>query len=245
MSDFCFNGTWGADLGLTFNTLPQGGRGAQRYTSATVPGRDSMIYRVENAYEDYNDQIVVNCMGNSPRIVFNWLRGSGWATISDNPTRRRWVRFADEASIERWRVGYEINDIVSMPMVCEAFSYNIADPVVTLTNGQTFRGEGDWYARPLLHVAGSGDIIVVVNDTTFQITAESSQTVHIDADAKLAYVVVNGENQSAALNGVTVTLMSEDPDTRWGRLNYKGENTISWEGSNVQSVSLHPRWRWF
>ena len=246
MSDFTFNGVSASSLGLTINKMPQGGRGAQRFTSASIPGRDSVLYREETAFEDYKDSILINCMGQNPRIVANWLKGAGWASSTDNVGKRRFVRFYDEESIERWRPYNSVEDIVTAQMICEPFQYDASDPLVTLSSGQTVTGQGDWYARPLINVAGRGEVTLMVNDSTMLIDLGSNnKNLHIDADAKTAYTIVNGELQSAALSGITVTLMSDEADTRWGRLNYSGTNLISWTGTNVSSVSMHPRWRWF
>lgn len=246
MSDFTFNGVSASDLGLTINRMPQGGRGAQRYTTASVPGRDSLLYRTETAFEDYSDEIVINCNNHAPRVVTSWLKGSGWSATTDSTGKRRWVRFFGEASVERWRPYNTSEDIVTVPMICEPFQFDASDPATALTNGQTLTGQGDWYARPLIAISGRNDVTLMLNATTYLISLGSAnKTLYIDTDAKTAYTLVEGVPQSAALAGVTITLLADEPDTRWGRLNYDSSNAISWTGSNVSGVSIRPRWRWF
>ena len=240
-----YNGRSSEELGLIIESFPAAQRGARRYTSQTFYGRDGSIYIDEAAYDDYEAKVVINCFGSAePRDVYAWLNGSGWMTTSDAPDRKRWVRWYEAQSAKRWRTD-GVYDSVTMSGIFEPFQYNLSEAPIAVSSGESIPGRGDWYACPLITLTGRGDVLLRIGDAQILYEIGSTvKTVYLDTDARIAYTqAADGTKTSAALSGIDITLTSDDPAIRWGRLEYNAPTPISWTGS--ASVQILPRWRWF
>ena len=100
---------------------------------------------------------------------------------------------------------------------------------MTISNGSAVVGNpGSVYSEPIIHVYGSGDITLIVNDT---------------------FIELEGIEDSVVLNSVIQeayqgeTLLNEKMEGDFPVLK-PGNNLISWSG-DVSRVVIAPNWRFF
>lgn len=103
------------------------------------------------------------------------------------------------------------------------------EPIRVTESGFLLPGRGTAQAKPLIEIAGTGDITVMIDHSTVMVN-DLGGTIALDCEAKIAY---SGEilmtEQTIVVDGVWPTLSP-------------GTTEISWVGA-VSSVVITPRWR--
>lgn len=124
--------------------------------------------------------------------------------------------------------------IASINLKCRPYKYlngypAVVHPTTNITLESPTRTHG---GAPLIIVEGSGALTVTVNGKQF-VLEDIPTNIYIDSESKMCYSVVG--NQVISRNYFVKT--REYPEFR------RGNNTITFTGTNVQTVTIQPRWR--
>ena len=119
--------------------------------------------------------------------------------------------------------------IFSLPIWVKPHAYKVdVEDVEVTVSGTSVPNPCTAESEPIITVAGSGDITLVVGEHVVELDAVD-QTITLDCDARVAH-------KGGVLAGSKVSL------SEWPVL-VPGENLISWTGI-VYKVTISPRWRW-
>ena len=196
-----------------------------------IPGRPGTLTTLEG--EDVFDEMTLTatCFIRDPALIpsiAGWLNGGGKVTFANRPGGFYHARIANQIPFEKILRGnphcsFAVNFRCSPP-----FWYASNPSEVTITTGSTVVvNSGSVYSEPIIHVYGSGDITLIVND---------------------AFIELEGVEDSIVLNSVIQeayqgeTLLNEKMEGDFPLLK-PGNNLISWSG-DVSRVVIIPNWRY-
>lgn len=225
---FIWDNTSSLTMGLWLSQYPDFVRPLERVNRITIPGRAGVLTLSEGV--QIYDPIQLTARVQTPRTanaeaLQEWLSGSGLVIFGNQPTR------AYKAQITEEVVFSKISNSLMEGLIhfeCEPFKRKYpAEADIVLTSSDTVTNPGNVEAYPVITIAGSGDITLVVNSEEFSIT-DVDTSVTLDCSARLAQT--DGENVLQNTEGEFPVLLT-------------GDNTVSWTGS-VTSVTITPNWRW-
>ena len=228
-----FAGRRSDDMGVRVAALPDVPVAAARGTAVAVPGRDGSLWLPEEAFDDIALKVPLELLpGADAGAISAWLTGEGELITSDAPARCFRARVT--RGFEWKRGAYASGRLrAEVEFTCQPFRYEPGNPAMArMAAPCTFEGRGNWSARPVITVYGTGDIDLMVNGASVLLDGVED-SITLDCEAMMAFR--DGVNRSPK-----VTLMSEGDE--WPRLN-PGTNAVNWSGA-VEGVEIRPNWRW-
>lgn len=243
MHDITFNGVHSKDLGIRIERSPAIIRPRRKFDVISVPGRNGDVVLMQDAWENYIQAYDIFfgdgtdlSAETAANAVSNWLHSANdYARLIDTFEQNiyRMAYYVDETDIENALTQYG-RTTIRFNCRPERFSMTGASGV---TNGQTVTNNYQYASRPTITIAGSGTW-----SGTFTIT-NGSHVYEVGLDSIQTRVILNCEEQNA-YNGTTnlnskVTINSGGEFPRL----LPGANVVTWSlSSNIQSVTIDPRW---
>ena len=230
---FSLDGIKCDDVGLRLLEMPKRRKAKMRGDFLTASGRDGDVWKSDDAYEAYDISIKCESADNyDENNVRAWLDGKRELVFSDEPglvydtTIREYVDFASK---------YQRFDTKLVTFVAHVQPFRrilpAADPI-TLTASGFINNPGTAYSLPKITVRGNGDFSLTINTQTMFFN-------DVDDGIVLDSELVDAFNLEESL------LCNSNVSGEFFRLQ-PGMNLISWvpeDGSNVESVTIEPRWR--
>lgn len=190
---FTFAGETSADFGVIVSQAPTFERPTRKGQAFEVPGRNGVILQQQDAWADvtrvYNICLAVDYAEDLPDEVNEfaaWLNSvKGYQRLEDNfePDIFRLAYYSGGGDITNNFMQYG-EAAISFSCRPERF-YKSGDIDREITNGDTVNNPTRFYAKPLLHIEGSGVVSVKIGADT--IVAEITDYINIDCDRMNAY----------------------------------------------------------
>lgn len=231
-----FNGISSENVGpegLIIEKLPDEMKPARNFEEVKILGRDGSAIDDLGTYASYSTSMQINCNGARLTDIYAWLDGEGWLTTSDDPEFMRYIGIYDQFKDQRFRAE-ACYDSITIPIKVQPFKFKAVQEPVQLTAADVFPGQGNRKAKPILEITGTGDITLMVNESSVLID-DLNGTIILDCDTETPYSEMNGVK---TFQGRKVTVI----DNVWPELD-TDSNSISWSG-NISQVVVHPWWRW-
>ena len=224
--------------GLIISELPPISKPNMRVVETMIDGVDGSIIE-EVGYEPYDRPIII---GLTPKAdideVIEYFTGSGEVVFSnekDKYYKANIIGQIDYTRFVRYRtatVTFRVQPFKYEYLEKQAIlpSGEMAGEEIRLTDKMFVENMGNYTAKPVIEIAGSGTITIAVNgNTLFRYTfPEGEDTVVIDSQKQDAYLGSVLKNRN---------MMGEFPVFNVGR------NTITWEG-NVTNIRISSKSRW-
>ncbi len=227
---FIWNGVDCRTKGIHVSELPPITIPLERSKQTNVPGRPGSLTQMEGD-DVYDDMILTaTCFIADPAqipAIAAWLKGKGTVTFANRTGGHYNARIANQIPFEKVLRGNP-HCSFAVNFRCYPFWYqeNVSDVTIT-TSGSTITNPGSVYSDPLITLAGSGDITLMVGTTIVELTDITTGIV-LDCSLKEAYL--------------GTTLMNDHMSGDFPILK-PGLNGISWSG-NVTNIVISPRWRY-
>ena len=207
-------------------TIPQ-----ERSKQTSIPGRPGSLTTLEG--DDVFDDLTLTatCYIRDPALIPSiaaWLKSGGTVTFANRPGGFYHARISNQVPFEKILRGnphcsFAVNFRCSPP-----FWYVSNPDEVTITNSSSvLPNPGSVYAEPIIHVYGSGDATLIINDS---------------------FVELEGIEDGIILNSVIQeayqgeTLLNEHMEGEFPVLK-PGNNLVSWSG-DITRVVIEPNWRY-
>ena len=207
-------------------TIPQ-----ERSTQTTIPGRAGSLTTLEGSdvYDDLT--LTATCFIRDPAFIPSiaaWLKGGGTVTFANRPGGYYHARISNQIPFEKILRGnphcsFAVNFRCSPPFW---YVRNPAEVAIT-TSSYVLVNPGSIYAEPIIHVYGSGDATLIINDSFVELEGIEDG------------IVLNSEIQEAYLGE---KLLNEKMEGEFPMLK-PGNNLISWTGAITRLV-IEPNWRY-
>lgn len=230
---FRFKGIDSRDMGIWIKQMPVRYMPGRNITRKHVGGMDGSYAFGDGTYNDVRVSLECDLRDETlMTAVAAWLTGNGELVFSDEPN------LAYDASIEKEYSRASITARMTgqrftVTWTCQPFRRIIpaASPIV-LTSTGTINNPGTIYSLPKITVKGNGDFSLSINRQTMFMSNVSGGVV---LDSQLVDALDLAE-------AITVN------DLVYGEFfrMQPGANMVSWaaeSGSNVESVTIEPRWR--
>ena len=228
---FEWNGTRCTEYGIIVTEQPSVTIPQERSAQTKIPGRPGSLTTLEG--NDVYDELTLTatCFIRDPALIpsiAGWLKGGGTVTFANRPGGFYHARISNQIPFEKILRGnphcsFAVNFRCSPPF------WYVNDPEeVTITNSSAVVvNPGSVYSEPIIHVYGSGDATLIVNDS---------------------FVELEGIEDGIVLNSVIQeayqgeTLLNEKMEGDFPVLK-PGNNLISWSG-DVTRLVIAPNWRY-
>ena len=166
---FEWNGEKSTAYGVFVSEQPPITIPKERSKQTTIPGRPGSLTTLEgdDVYDDLT--LTATCFIRDPALIpsiAGWLKGGGTVTFANRPGGFYQARISNQIPFEKILRGnphrsFAVNFRCSPP-----FWYMSNPAEVTISNGSAVVvNPGSVYAEPIIHVYGSGDATLVVNDS--------------------------------------------------------------------------------
>lgn len=234
MSDlsFVWRGQSTDDLGVCVKRLPPITTPQRRDEEHVVPGRSGSLHTQDGAWNEmlmpvecylpYEQDTTVAEL----RDIRAWLTGYDWVTFSNNASRKFRARIINTIQFSDWVVGFE-DKLFTVVFNCDPHAYYIDAPEVVLTaSGGFLTNPGTSDSKPVITIAGSGDITLMVGLQIVELTGVDGS---ITIDSALGETYKGSVSENNKMAGDYPLLLP-------------GANAISWTGT-VSSVTIAPNWR--
>ena len=207
-------------------TIPQ-----ERSTQTKIPGRPGRLTTLEDddVYDDLT--LTATCFIRDPALIpaiAGWLKGGGTVTFANRPGGFYHARIANQIPFEKILRGHPHCSFAVNFRCSPPFWYmSNPDEVTITTSSVVVVNPGSVYSEPIIHIYGSGDITLIVND---------------------AFIELEGIENGIVLNSVIQeayqgeTLLNEKMEGDFPVLK-PGNNLISWSG-DVSRLVIAPNWRY-
>lgn len=212
--------------GLVICELPPITKPQMRVAETVVDGVDGSIIE-ELGYASYDKALTIGLTqkANIDEVV-KFFSGTGEVVFSNEPDKfykATIINQIDYARLVRFRTA-------TITFRVQPFKYAYDEPITTLTASGSIYNDGNYIARPIIEINGTGTIELTVNDNTiFSYTfPDEDNLVIIDSQKQDAYIGTVLKNRN---------MVGEFPTFEIG------ENTISWEG-DITSLSVSQKSRW-
>lgn len=212
--------------GLVICELPPITKPQMRVAETVVDGVDGSIIE-ELGYATYDKALSIGITqkANIDQII-KFFSGTGEVVFSNEPDkfyRATIINQIDYARLVRFRTA-------TITFRVQPFKYEYDEQTVTLTESGSIFNDGNYIAKPIIEIKGTGTIELTVNgDTVFSYTfPDGDDAVVIDSQKQDAYVGTILKNRN---------MVGEFPAFEIGA------NAISWEG-NITSLSVSYKSRW-
>ena len=228
---FEWNGTRCTEYGVYVMEQPALTVPSERATTTTIPGGPGSLTTLEG--DDVYDDLVLtaNCLVRDPAqipTIAAWLKGGGTVSFANRPGGFYYARISNQIPFEKILRGnphrsFAVNFRCSPP-----FWYVEHPAEVTMTNSSAvLENPGSVYSEPIIHVYGTGDVTLIVNDCFVELEAIEDSII-LNSVIKEAY---KGE-----------TLLNDHMEGDFPVLK-PGTNLISWSGDATRIV-IEPNWRY-
>lgn len=216
--------------GLLISELPPITKPKMRTKEIVVEGVDGSIIE-ELGYESYDKTISIGLkIGADVDEVIEYFTGSGEIIFSNEPNkyyRANIIKAIDYARLLKYRVA-------KVTFRVQPFKYDIADTEIfsnTNSNKMSVTNLGNYTAKPLITIRGSGIVELSVNDNSYVCVytfPENENAVILDSEKQDAYL--DNQLKNSKMSGDFPVLK-------------KGDNEITWVG-NVERISVKRYSRW-
>lgn len=219
-----------AEYGVIVTRLPDIPAAEENGEWVAIPGADGERFVSDGALQSVTMTVPLWIPPTADvNAVTAWLSGAGDLRINDWP----WTwRARVEGQINLAPCAF--NDGWTASPVFKAnphrYLYPADDAIAIAASGTSLTGKGTAAAKPLVEITGSGDITLMIGDSTMLIDGLDG-TLALDCDAKIAY-------SGAMLKGDLVEIV----DGIWPTLQPTA-TLISWAGS-ISALKITPRWRY-
>ena len=228
---FEWNGTRCTEYGIVVSEQPPITIPQERSTQTKIPGRPGSLTALEgdDVYDDLT--LTATCFIRDPALIPSiaaWLKGGGSVTFANRPGGFYHARISNQIPFEKILRGnphcsFAVNFRCSPP-----FWYVSNPDEVTISNSSAVVvNPGSVYAEPIIHVYGSGDATLIVNDTFVELEGIEDS------------IVLNSVIQEAYKGEI---LLNEKMDGEFPVLK-PGNNRISYTG-DVSRIVITPNWRY-
>lgn len=212
--------------GLVICELPPITKPQMRVAETVVDGVDGSVIE-ELGYATYDKALTIGITqkANIDQII-KLFSGTGEVVFSNEPDKfykATIIGQIDYARLVRFRTATVVFRV-------QPFKYEYDEQITTFTESGSLFNDGNYVARPIIEINGTGTVELTVNDNTvFSYTfPDDENTVVIDSQKQDAYVGIVLKNRN---------MVGEFPTFEIG------VNTISWEG-NITSLSVSYKSRW-
>jgi phage-related protein len=175
--------------------------------------------------------MTATCFIRDPALIpaiAGWLKGGGTVTFANRPGGFYHARIANQIPFEKILRG---NPHCSFAVTfrCSPPFWYVSNPdeVTITTSSAVVVNPGSVYSEPIIHVYGSGDFTLIVNDTFIELEGIENG------------IVLNSVIQEAYQGE---TLLNEKMECDFPVLK-PGNNLISWSG-DVSRLVIVPNWRY-
>ena len=240
---FRWNGISCLEYGIIVTELPVITTAKERVEEVQVPGRSGTLHIPDgvDVYDSVNMKLT--CYIRNPARIWEisaWLRGEGKIEFANRAGGYYYGRLVNEIAFNKIMRGHSQMNF-ELEFRCKPFWYSLPVESVTFdTQGAILLGEGTIYAEPIITLAATGDITLMVNDTTVFLDSLGGN-ITLDCAAGIAYSISDGELVWA---GDKVTL----EDGEWPTLKGSGANNLlNWtvvSPSTFTSLTITPNWRY-
>ena len=214
--------------GLMISELPPITKPEMRTDRVEIDGRPGDIAE-EQGYSAYKKRVrIALTTGYDVDAIAKYFTGTGWLTLSDEPTKKYNARIEGGIDFEKL-LRYKTADVT---FVVQPYKYLVTESNVTLNitseTSVSVTNAGLEESKPLIRLEGSGIVEITVNTTPiFSIDIDDAYVL-IDSEAMEAYIT--GELKNNKMTGDFPTLQP-------------GANTIGWTGT-LTKIVVTPRSRW-
>ena len=220
--------------GLLISKLPPITKPKQRTQTEEIDGRDGDIVTTLG-YGAYDKTIDIGLYGEYDlEDIMTYFNGKGTVTFSNEEDKYYNYQIVDQIDFDRL-IRFRT---AKVKMHVQPFKYSAVESIRTfnITNQQqiTINNSGNYTAKPLISITGSGTINLSVNGYEVLVIelGETATTITIDTANMEAY----NQNTSQLMN----RSVTGDYDNLY--LN-AGSNTISWTGTITQiQIQNYSRW---
>jgi phage-related protein len=227
---FTWNGVKSTAHGVHVTEQPDIIVPSERVTFKPVAARSGSltILEADNVFDDFI--LSVDCAVSDLTKLHNiggWLRGSGKLELPEQPGGYYLARVVNQIEFTKVMRG-RTNRNFTVTFRCQPFWYasGVAD-IVRSTPTFTITNPGNIHSEPVITVAGSGDITLMVGLTIVELEGVSGS---ITIDTPLMEAYKGSESLNSKMAGDFPTLAP-------------GSVPISTSGS-VTSVTIKPNWRY-
>ena len=228
---FEWNGVYCTDHGVYVLEQPPMTIPNERVTYTEIPGRPGSLATLEgdDVYEDIT--LTAKCMiadlDGIPAVA-TWLKGGGTVTFANRPGGFYHARISNQIPFEKILRGnphrsFAINFRCSPPF----WYMSNPEEIAISTGSAVVVNPGSVYSEPIIHVYGSGDATLVINDTVVELEGVEEG------------IILNSAIQEAYQGE---TLQNEKMEGEFPVLK-PGENLISWSG-DITRLVIAPNWRY-
>lgn len=201
----------------------------RRIERLTVPGRDGDLIK-KMGYDDVPLPIEFNIMEEEnikPNIRYlkAWFMNKSILAFSDDPGYFRKIKNVDIGDIDN---EVDFYGVFTVDFLLDPYEYQKTEKQTVTSNYFTLINPGTEVSKPLIHIYGSGDLTLKVNDAEITLHDLTDEIV-LDCDLEEAY------------KGQT-TNMNNNMSGGFPRFE-TGKNTIEIAGS-FEKVEIDGRWRY-
>ena len=212
---FEWNGVRCTEYGIYVSEQPPITMPQERSTQTKIPGRPGSLTTLEgdDVYDDLT--LTATCFIRDPALIpaiASWLKGSGTVTFANRPWGFYHARIVNQIPFEK---------------ILRGNPHCNPDEVTITTSSAVVVNPGSVYSEPIIHVYGSGDFTLIVNDTFIELEGIENG------------IVLNSVIQEAYQGE---TLLNEKMEGDFPVLK-PGNNLISWSG-DVSRLVIVPNWRY-
>ena len=200
-------------------------------TYTEIPGRPGSLATLEgdDVYEDIT--LTAKCMIADPDgipAVAAWLKGGGTVTFANRPGGFYHARISNQIPFEKILRGNPHRSF-AVNFRCSPPFWYMSNPeeIAISTGSAVVVNPGSVYSEPIIHVYGSGDATLVINDTVVELEGVEEG------------IILNSAIQEAYQGE---TLHNEKMEGEFPVLK-PGENLISWSG-DITRLVIAPNWRY-
>lgn len=214
--------------GLMISELPPITKPEMRTERTEIDGRDGDIAE-ELGYSAYKKKVrIALTTGYDVDAIAKYFTGSGWLTLSDEPTKKYNARIEEAIDFEKL-LRYKTADVT---FIVQPYKYLVTEANVTLEidteTDVDVTNAGLEPSKPLIRLEGTGTVEITVNAAPIFSVNIDDAYVLIDSEAMDAYIT--GELKNHMMTGDFPTLQP-------------GVNTIGWTGT-LTKIVVTPRSRW-
>lgn len=231
MNYVILNGKDSRDIrGLIIQSLPSIVKPNIRTTIEEIDGRDGDIV-TKLGYSAYDKEMTIGLYGDYDLdAIMPFFDSEGQVTFSNEPDKYYNYTILDEIEFERL-IRFKQ---AKVKLHVQPFKFSTIEKVKVFDNPEgsvTVRNTGNYFARPIISITGSGIINLYVNGLqAFKIELGDQTSITIDTAEMEAYSGGNLMNRSVTGNYDNFVLKV-------------GKNTISWDGT-IKKITFRKYSRW-
>lgn len=227
---FTWKGVSCTTKGIRLQEMPQIIRPEERIEHVTIPGRAGEVTLTEgdDIYNSYIQSIpVIVDSAADVAAAEQWLRGSGYLTLSSQSNRKQMARVINSVEFKKHSRNSSWWE-ATVQFYCDPLKESTSSSTVDVTtSGATVNNPGDVVSRPLITVVGSGNVTVTIGGKTISITGLVSGW-KIDSDLQW---VLDGTTPKQGVYTGSFPVFNP------------GNNLVAFTGS-ITKLTIDGRWRY-